>query len=80
MILNTSITQFHYKKLYNSGQSEKQYPNGVREIRFPDKTIKTIYNDGSERSVFADGWCYYNLGHLFGWSYMIYMLLIEWIL
>ena len=37
-----------------SSQSEKHYPNGTKEITFPDQTVKYIYPNGEEESVFPD--------------------------
>ena len=39
----------------HSHQTEKHYPNGTKEITFPDKTVKFIYPSGEEESVFCDG-------------------------
>lgn len=38
-----------------SEQCEKHYPNGTKEIRFPNKTVKYIYPNGEEESLFPDG-------------------------
>ena len=39
----------------HSKQCEKHYPNGTKEIRFPNDTVKYIYSNGEEESVFPDG-------------------------
>ena len=38
-----------------SNQTEKHYPDGTKEITFPDQTIKYLFANGNEESVFADG-------------------------
>ena len=38
-----------------SGQCEKHYPNGTKEIAFPDKTLKYVYPSGEEETNFPDG-------------------------
>ncbi len=35
--------------------SEKHFPDGRKEITFPDQTVKTLYPDGREESVLTDG-------------------------
>lgn len=35
--------------------SEKHHPNGIKEIVFPDQTIKRLYDGGLEETVFPDG-------------------------
>lgn len=35
--------------------SEKHYPDGKKEITFPDQTIKNLFTDGQEESIFPDG-------------------------
>ena len=39
----------------HSNQTEKHYPDGTKEITFPDQTIKYLFPNGGEESVFADG-------------------------
>ena len=39
----------------HSNQVEKHYPDGKKEITFPDKSTKYIYPNGEEMSVFKDG-------------------------
>ena len=39
----------------SSKQCEKHYPNGTKEILFPDKTVKYIYSNGGEECIFPDG-------------------------
>ncbi|KAG9347513.1 hypothetical protein JZ751_005081 [Albula glossodonta] len=34
---------------------EKHHPSGVRELIFPDKTVKHVFPDGREESIFPDG-------------------------
>ena len=34
---------------------EKHYPDGTREITFPDQTIKYLFPNGTEESIFPDG-------------------------
>lgn len=34
---------------------EKHFPDGRKEITFPDQTVKTLYPDGREESVLSDG-------------------------
>jgi len=34
---------------------EKHFPDGRKEITFPDQTVKTLYPDGREESVLTDG-------------------------
>ena len=41
--------------VYNSEQTEKLYPDGTKEITFPDQTVKYIFPNGSEESIFPDG-------------------------
>ena len=36
-------------------QREKHYPDGTKEILFPDGTLKNIHADKQEESVFPDG-------------------------
>lgn len=48
--INPNILAFSY-----SNQIEKNYPDGTREIVFPDQTIKYLFRNGSEESVFPDG-------------------------
>ena len=38
-----------------SKQIEKHYPDGTKEITFPDQTIKYLYPNGAEECVFSDG-------------------------
>ncbi len=38
-----------------SHQTEKHYPDGTKEIKFPDNTVKIIHPSGEEESVFTDG-------------------------
>ena len=38
-----------------SNQVEKHYPDGTREISFPDNTIKYLFPSGIEESIFEDG-------------------------
>ena len=38
-----------------SGQCEKHYPDGTKEIAFPDKTLKYVYPSGDEETNFPDG-------------------------
>ena len=40
---------------YFSNQIEKHYPDGTKEITFPDQTIKYLFPNGSEESIFPDG-------------------------
>ena len=40
---------------FASGQIEKHYPDGTKEINFSDGTLKCIFADGEEESIFADG-------------------------
>ena len=37
------------------GLSEKHFPDGRKEITFPDQTVKTLFPDGREESVLIDG-------------------------
>jgi len=50
----TEINGIHIYKFHNN-QIEKHFPDGTKEIRFPDKIIKWIFSDGSEECVFPDG-------------------------
>lgn len=34
---------------------EKHFPDGRKEITFPDQTLKNIFPDGREESVLMDG-------------------------
>ena len=45
--------QFHFYLF--SKQIEKHYPDGTKEIIFPDQTIKYLYPNGAEECVFSDG-------------------------
>lgn len=38
-----------------SNQIEKHYPDGTKEIIFPDQTVKYLYTSGAEECVFTDG-------------------------
>ena len=38
-----------------SNQIEKHYPDGTKEIIFPDQTVKYLYTSGAEECVFSDG-------------------------
>ncbi len=38
-----------------SGQSEHHYPDGTKEISFPNDTVKFLYPSGEEECVFPDG-------------------------
>ena len=44
-----------------SGQLEYHYPNGCKDINFPDGTVKHILLHGEEKIEFADG----NIQHTF---------------
>lgn len=35
--------------------TEKHFPDGRKEITFPDQTVKNLYPDGREESVLTDG-------------------------
>ena len=41
--------------MYSSNQIEKHYPDGTKEIIFPDQTVKYLYTSGAEECVFTDG-------------------------
>lgn len=34
---------------------EKHFPDGRKEITFPDQTVKNMFPDGREESVLMDG-------------------------
>lgn len=36
-------------------KTEKHFPDGRKEITFPDQTIKNLFADGQEESIFPDG-------------------------
>ena len=38
-----------------SSQSETHYPDGSKEIRFPDGTVRHIFSNSEEKVVFSDG-------------------------
>ena len=38
-----------------NNQIEKHFPDGTKEISFPDGTIKCLFSDGEEESIFPDG-------------------------
>ena len=38
-----------------SGQSETHYPNGCKDIHFPDGTLRHMYPNGEEKVEFVDG-------------------------
>lgn len=40
---------------FSNGQTEKHHPDGMKEITFPDKTVKIIHPNGEEESTFPDG-------------------------
>ena len=40
---------------FYSKQIEKHYPDGTKEITFPDQTIKYLFPNGLEENVFPDG-------------------------
>ena len=40
---------------FSNNQVEKHHCNGMKEIRFPDGTIKCIFPSGEEESIFTDG-------------------------
>lgn len=35
--------------------AEKHFPDGRKEIVFPDETIKNVFTDGREENIFPDG-------------------------
>jgi hypothetical protein len=39
----------------HSGQCEKHFPNGTKEITFPDQTLKMVHPSGEEETHFPDG-------------------------
>ena len=39
----------------SSQQTEKLFPDGRKEVRFPDGTVKRVQPGGEEESVFPDG-------------------------
>ncbi len=39
----------------SSNQTEKHYPDGTKEITFPDQIIKYLFPSGVEESIFPDG-------------------------
>ncbi|NWU81846.1 CENPJ protein, partial [Onychorhynchus coronatus] len=43
------------KHLVSKYISEKHYPDGKKEITFPDQTIKNLFTDGQEESILPDG-------------------------
>ena len=53
-IFETGLT-CKISSLYHSNQIEKHYPDGTKEIIFPDETVKYLYQSGAEECVFADG-------------------------
>ena len=42
-------------KSFCSGQVEKHYPDGTKEIIFIDQTVKYLFSNGSSESLFPDG-------------------------
>ena len=38
-----------------SGQCEKHFSNGTKEITFPDQTLKYVHPSGEEETHFPDG-------------------------
>ena len=51
---NTKIDCFALIDCF-SNQIEKHYPDGTKEIIFPDQTVKYLYTSGAEECVFTDG-------------------------
>jgi hypothetical protein len=52
----TGETRFNVHYIYClSNQIEKHYPDGTKEIIFPDQTVKYLYTSGAEECVFTDG-------------------------
>ena len=41
--------------LYNSGQTERRYPDGTVEITFPSKDVKYMFPDGGQEVILVDG-------------------------
>lgn len=52
--LYTAMYLFN-KHIVSKFISEKHYPDGKKEITFPDQTIKNLFTDGQEESIFPDG-------------------------
>lgn len=44
-----------YSALIFIPASEKHFPDGRKEITFPDQTVKNLFPDGREESVLTDG-------------------------
>ena len=49
--------------LFYSGQCEKHFPNGTKEITFPDQTLKYVHPSGEEETHFPDGTLQKTLPH-----------------
>ena len=43
------------RRTFCSNQTEKHYPDGTKEIIFPDQTIKYIFANGIEENLFPNG-------------------------
>ena len=52
---SSNFCNFNSILTLDSNQTEKHYPDGTKEITFPDQTIKYLFPNGGEESVFADG-------------------------
>ena len=52
---NILLKAIHCCSLVFSKQIEKHYPDGTKEITFPDQTIKYLHPNGAEECVFSDG-------------------------
>ena len=54
---------YMYPTLFYSGQCEKHFPNGTKEIMFPDQTLKYVHPSGEEETHFPDGTLQKTLPH-----------------
>lgn len=54
---------YMYPTLFYSGQCEKHFPNGTKEITFPDQTLKYVHPSGEEETHFPDGTLQKTLPH-----------------
>ena len=59
--IHVSINYQH--TLFYSGQCEKHFPNGTKEITFPDQTLKYVHPSGEEETHFPDGTLQKTLPH-----------------
>lgn len=55
MVLNKKAQPGCWTHACPSLSPEKHFPDGRKEITFPDQTVKNLFPDGREESVLTDG-------------------------